>query len=209
MRVLAIRFSCRASASSRCRGDHLVGPRTCPAQRTDLVWSSRVFTTRRDFESWLASRGSNYELWSQRHPTRPRTHRPGSVHPRSVSGTKFGNFLRGKPLWLARTSSPAPASIRARTSARTATAAWSRRASPSSAKERVGWAISSASSGRPRRRTSIPFIIETAERDALRASFPRADPDGLSLSNPNSSSGGVSRSRPRPGRVSTRGAAGA
>jgi hypothetical protein len=36
------------------------------------VWSNRVFTTRRDFETWLASRGSNYELWSQRHPVVPR-----------------------------------------------------------------------------------------------------------------------------------------
>jgi hypothetical protein len=36
------------------------------------VWSNRVFTTRRDFESWLVSRGSNYELWSQRHPVAAR-----------------------------------------------------------------------------------------------------------------------------------------
>jgi len=48
---------------------HLVGPLDSgSAQQTNLVWSNRVFTTRRDFEGWLASRGSNYELWSQRHP---------------------------------------------------------------------------------------------------------------------------------------------
>ena len=32
------------------------------------MWSNRIFATRGDFESWLISRGSNYELWSQRHP---------------------------------------------------------------------------------------------------------------------------------------------
>jgi hypothetical protein len=47
---------------------HLVGPLEPSAQRTNLVWSNRVFTTRKDFETWLTSRGSNYELWSQRHP---------------------------------------------------------------------------------------------------------------------------------------------
>jgi hypothetical protein len=48
---------------------HLVGPlEPGSAQQTNLVWSNRVFTTRRDFGSWLVSRGSNYELWSQRHP---------------------------------------------------------------------------------------------------------------------------------------------
>jgi hypothetical protein len=47
----------------------LVGPlETGSAQQTNLVWSGRVFTTRSDFASWLVSRGSNYELWSQRHP---------------------------------------------------------------------------------------------------------------------------------------------
>jgi hypothetical protein len=48
---------------------HLVGPvDTGSAQQTNLVWSNRVFTTRQGFEGWLVSRGSNYELWSQRHP---------------------------------------------------------------------------------------------------------------------------------------------
>lgn len=51
---------------------HLVGPLEPSAQRTNLVWSNRVFTTRTDFETWLASRGSNYELWSQRHPVAAR-----------------------------------------------------------------------------------------------------------------------------------------
>ena len=51
---------------------HLVGPLEPSAQQTNLVWSNRVFTTRRDFEGWLASRGSNYELWSQRHPAAAR-----------------------------------------------------------------------------------------------------------------------------------------
>jgi hypothetical protein len=51
---------------------HIVGPLEPSAQRTNLVWSNRVFTTRQDFETWLASRGSNYELWSQRHPVAAR-----------------------------------------------------------------------------------------------------------------------------------------
>jgi hypothetical protein len=51
---------------------HIVGPLEPSAQRTNLVWSNRVFTTQKDFETWLASRGSNYELWSQRHPVAAR-----------------------------------------------------------------------------------------------------------------------------------------
>lgn len=51
---------------------HLVGPLESSAQQTNLVWSNRVFTTQSDFETWLASRGSNYELWSQRHPAAAR-----------------------------------------------------------------------------------------------------------------------------------------
>jgi hypothetical protein len=47
---------------------HIVGPLQPSAQQTNLVWANRVFTTQGDFETWLASRGSNYELWSQRHP---------------------------------------------------------------------------------------------------------------------------------------------
>jgi hypothetical protein len=51
---------------------HLVGPLEPSAQQTDLVWANRVFTTQSDFETWLASRGSSYELWSQRHPVAAR-----------------------------------------------------------------------------------------------------------------------------------------
>lgn len=51
---------------------HLVGPLEPSAQQTNLVWANRVFTTQSDFETWLASRGSNYELWSQRHPAAAR-----------------------------------------------------------------------------------------------------------------------------------------
>jgi hypothetical protein len=51
---------------------HLVGPLEPSAQRTNLVWSNRVFTTRKEFETWLVARGSNYELWSQRHPVAAR-----------------------------------------------------------------------------------------------------------------------------------------
>ncbi len=52
---------------------HLVGPlEPVSAQQTSLVWANRVFTTQSDFESWLVSRGSNYELWSQLHPAAAR-----------------------------------------------------------------------------------------------------------------------------------------
>src|SRR6266536_802762 len=52
---------------------HLVGPLDpVSAQQTSLVWANRVFTTQSDFESWLVSRGSNYELWSQLHPAAAR-----------------------------------------------------------------------------------------------------------------------------------------
>jgi hypothetical protein len=51
---------------------HIVGPLEPSAQQTNLVWANRVFTTQGDFEIWLVSRGSNYELWSQRHPVAAR-----------------------------------------------------------------------------------------------------------------------------------------
>src|SRR6476661_1862185 len=51
---------------------HIVGPLQPSAQQTNLVWANRVFTTQSDFETWLASRGSSYELWSQRHPAAAR-----------------------------------------------------------------------------------------------------------------------------------------
>jgi hypothetical protein len=51
---------------------HIVGPLEPSAQRTNLVWANRVFTTQSGFETWLAARGSSYELWSQRHPVAAR-----------------------------------------------------------------------------------------------------------------------------------------
>src|SRR3954471_19463852 len=70
---------------------HLVGPLEPSAQRTNLVWSNRVFTTRKDFETWLASRGSNYELWSQRHPVAARHFDVGS---RSLASLAAENSRR-------------------------------------------------------------------------------------------------------------------
>jgi hypothetical protein len=52
---------------------NLVGaPDPVAAQATDLVWSDRVFSTRADFAAWLDSRGTSYELWSERHPSAAR-----------------------------------------------------------------------------------------------------------------------------------------
>jgi hypothetical protein len=51
---------------------HIVGPLQPAAQQTNLVWANRVFTTQSGFETWLVSRGSSYELWSQRHPVAAR-----------------------------------------------------------------------------------------------------------------------------------------
>jgi hypothetical protein len=52
---------------------NLVGaPDPVTAQATDLVWSDRVFATRADFAAWLNSRGTSYELWSERHPSAAR-----------------------------------------------------------------------------------------------------------------------------------------
>jgi hypothetical protein len=73
MRALAILFVVPGFSLGLIAGvTHLVGPLEPSAQRTNLVWSNRVFTTRSDFASWLVSRGSNYELWSQRHPAAAR-----------------------------------------------------------------------------------------------------------------------------------------
>ncbi|MGZ6972149.1 MAG: hypothetical protein ACXVID_10830 [Thermoanaerobaculia bacterium] len=70
---------------------HLVGPLEPSAQRTNLVWSNRVFTTRKDFETWLTARGSNYELWSQRHPVAARHF---DVASRSLASTAAENSRR-------------------------------------------------------------------------------------------------------------------
>jgi hypothetical protein len=43
-------------------------PRAVSAQSTDLVWSDRVFTSRADFAAWLEGRGTDYEVWAERHP---------------------------------------------------------------------------------------------------------------------------------------------
>jgi len=70
MRALAILFLVPGFSLGLVAGaTHLVGPvDTVSAQQTSLEWSSRIFVTRTDFETWLVSRGSNYELWSARHP---------------------------------------------------------------------------------------------------------------------------------------------
>lgn len=73
MRALAILCVVPAFSLGLIAGvTHLVGPLEPSAQQTNLVWSNLVFTTRSDFETWLVSRGSNYELWSQRHPAAAR-----------------------------------------------------------------------------------------------------------------------------------------
>jgi hypothetical protein len=52
---------------------NLVGaPNPVSVQATDLVWSDRVFSTRADFAAWLRSKGTSYELWSERHPSAAR-----------------------------------------------------------------------------------------------------------------------------------------
>jgi hypothetical protein len=70
MRALAILFLVPGFSLGLVAGvTHLVGPiDTVSQQQTSLVWSNRVFPTQRDFAAWLVSRGSTYELWSQRHP---------------------------------------------------------------------------------------------------------------------------------------------
>jgi hypothetical protein len=70
MRALAILFLVPGFSLGLVAGaTHLVGPLDpVPAQQTSLVWSNRIFPTQKDLETWLVARGSNYELWSQRHP---------------------------------------------------------------------------------------------------------------------------------------------
>ena len=70
MRALAILFLVPGFSLGLVAGvTHVVGPiDTVPAQQTSLVWSNRIFPTRADLETWLVSRGSNYELWAARHP---------------------------------------------------------------------------------------------------------------------------------------------
>ena len=70
MRALAILFLVPGFSLGLVAGvTHLVGPiDPVSPQQTSLVWSNRIFPTRVDFATWLVSRGSNYDLWSQRHP---------------------------------------------------------------------------------------------------------------------------------------------
>jgi hypothetical protein len=74
MRALAILFLVPGFSLGLVAGvTHVVGPiDTVPAQQTSLVWSNRIFPTRADLETWLVARGSNYEVWSARHPAAAR-----------------------------------------------------------------------------------------------------------------------------------------
>jgi hypothetical protein len=74
MRALAILFLVPGFSLGLAAGaTHVVGPlEPVPVQQTSLVWSNLVFPTQKDFETWLVARGSNYELWSQRHPVAAR-----------------------------------------------------------------------------------------------------------------------------------------
>jgi hypothetical protein len=74
MRALAILFLVPGFSLGLIAGvTHVVGPiDTVASQQTSLVWSNRIFPTRGDFETWLVSRGSNYELWAARHPAAAR-----------------------------------------------------------------------------------------------------------------------------------------
>src|SRR3954452_5773790 len=38
-------------------------------QPATVVWANRNFTSRRDFENFLRSRGARFEIWPYRHPT--------------------------------------------------------------------------------------------------------------------------------------------
>jgi hypothetical protein len=68
---------------------NLVGvPRTVSVQATDLVWSDRVFSSRADFAAWLAWRGTDYELWSKRHPAAARHFEDPAVSPLATRSTE-------------------------------------------------------------------------------------------------------------------------
>jgi hypothetical protein len=40
-----------------------------PTQPNSVVWSQRVFTSQKGLAAWLEGRGSNYEIWANRHPS--------------------------------------------------------------------------------------------------------------------------------------------
>jgi hypothetical protein len=95
MRALAILFLVPGFSLGLVAGaTHLVGPLDSgSAQQTSLVWSNRIFPTRGNFESWLVARGSNYELWSQRHPAAARHFEDASS--RSLAATSSVQHSRG------------------------------------------------------------------------------------------------------------------
>jgi hypothetical protein len=70
MRALVILFLVPGFSLGLAAGaTNIVGaPRPVPVQATNLIWSGRVFTTKREFAAWLAWRGSSYQLWAARHP---------------------------------------------------------------------------------------------------------------------------------------------
>jgi hypothetical protein len=89
MRALAILFLVPGFSLGLIAGvTHVVGPLDpVPVKQTSLMWSNRVFATRGDFESWLTSRGSNYELWSRRHPAAARHFEDVSLRSRAASSS--------------------------------------------------------------------------------------------------------------------------
>jgi hypothetical protein len=39
-----------------------------PAERSELLWGGRVFTSQPAFAKWLRGRGASYQVWAKRHP---------------------------------------------------------------------------------------------------------------------------------------------
>jgi hypothetical protein len=91
MRALVILFLVPGFSLGLAAGaTNVVGaPRPVPVQATNLIWSGRVFTTKRDFAAWLAWRGSSYQLWATRHPAAA-AHFP---HP-SLRSLETGSWLQ-------------------------------------------------------------------------------------------------------------------
>jgi hypothetical protein len=91
MRALVILFLVPGFSLGLAAGaTNIVGdPRPVPVQATNLIWSGRVFTTKKDFAAWLAWRGSSYQLWATRHPAAAR-HFP---HP-SLRSLETGSWVQ-------------------------------------------------------------------------------------------------------------------
>jgi hypothetical protein len=91
MRALVILFLVPGFSLGLAAGaTNIVGePSPVPVQATNLIWSGRVFTTKRDFAAWLAWRGSSYQLWATRHPAAAR-HFP---HP-SLRSLETGSWVQ-------------------------------------------------------------------------------------------------------------------